>query len=100
MKFQPGVQPVIIPAKTEVFLPVGTLFLSYGGPKLAFWCFLEIFVLAITFFSFELERCLLKQKCAKKLFFITKFFSFSKIFSFWRDTAILVDFGTFFARIF
>ena len=91
---------VIIPAKTGLFLPVGTLSLSYGGPKLAFRRFLEFFVLAVTFLLFELARRLLKQKRAKKLFFILKFFSFSEILRFKRHTAVFVNFGTFFAGIF
>ena len=82
MKIEPGVQLVIILAKTGLFLPVGTLSLSYGGPKLAFCHFLEFFVLAVTFLLFELARRLLKQKRAKKLFFILNFFSFSEILRF------------------
>ena len=56
--------------------------------------------MAITFFLFELETSLLKEKRAKKLFFILKMFAFCKIFGFKRDTAIFVDFGTFFVRFF
>ena len=67
---------VIIPAKTGLFSPVGTLFLSYGGPKLVFRCFSEIFVLAVTFLLFELETSLLKLKGVKIIFFIVKVFAF------------------------
>ena len=83
-----------------LFSPVGTLFLSYGGPKLGFWRFLKIFVSAVTFLLFELERSLWNQKRVKKLFFIVKVFAVLEIFIFRWVTAIFVDFGTFFARIF
>ena len=56
--------------------------------------------MAVTFFLFELETSLLKEKRGKKLFFIIKFFAFWEISGFKRDTAIFVDFGTFFAGIF
>ena len=74
--------------------------MSYGGPKLAFRRFLEIFVSAVTFLFFELESSSLKPKRVKNLFFLAKFFSFLDIFRFRPDTANFVDFGTFFASIF
>ena len=61
---------------------------------------MTFFVLAVTFLLFELERCLLNQKHAKKFFFIVKVFLFSEMLRFRRHTAVFVDFGTFFARIF
>ena len=56
--------------------------------------------MAVTFLLFELETSLLKEKRAKKLSFILKIFAICKILGFKRDTAIFVDFGTFFARFF
>ena len=45
----------------------------------------KIFVLAVTFFSFELQKSLLRTKRAQKIIFIVKFSGFSKILSFRRD---------------